>query len=925
MHVFSPRRNRMCALALFCLPALGWSHAMPTAIAEDQTWRLWPDGVVYYELIEQASHSDPAQSETRRPLDAAARQVLLEAMQHIRQRTAEAVVFVPSTDHPQRVRMSLMPDHPDQHLCGIASVGYHSHATLQLTDRSDCKTRAVALHELMHTLGFLHENQRFQAIMDHERRPWARGFYADTREQVDHDSITYNDGVQGERLDQQRQPHDILLVRLRHGSDATGRWFQELSTQDVASIRQYYRPEQTLAGQLARAARERPDLTFQRLSIEQGQCLQTGAIPGNQTVGQHRWRELFVARCDELSPGQRWAFDRHGALHSLPYPDHCVMRLAETAHDARAGSHAALVRCRPGEPAQQWQQRSGQLVSQAQPHLSLQFDPQRRNVLVWGQDERLRSQWQALAVTTPGARPVVAAQAAAFDPWQFTLNRQPHLGESVLRLRQGEYCLGSAAGATSTTIPLSMQRCDTRRSLQWQLIRGRLGNVAHPGWCLDSSGEPARPSAMPVLQPCREGRRPQRWTIQSITGSAQQVLSTSFNALLSEDLHLLATSPDRQLFFARPRAPGLRSGWQIEPFGQQPAPAPRATEPGPTPHSLPDAAGRMIPLLGGASARQTAKQCLQILAGRPPGFDPQERGVGIADCDPGKPLQRWSLLDNGQLRSPALPGLCLGRNRARLGQERHHSYLQRGFRLTGYAAMQPCQDQAPDQQWHWRTPRYGHLGGGEAGAQLTLRDSPDLSLIVDGKAQGPQLRIGQADVADLFQFYRWQPTRAPIAMPNALGGIRALEWASPGQRWGQDAPGYRGQGFNMAGARPFRPLRWHDSQQCLSVRAEGVWRVVLATCQPGASEQRWRIDGQYRLINERHAQQCLLRQGNQVLLGDCRDKQALRHWFHNDSHQLDSLDQAPLRLRRSAQGDVVLDPQGYSGFASRWYWQDSTR
>ena len=925
MRDLFPFGRAVCAVLSLGVHGLANGHAMPTRIAEDQTWRLWPDGVVAYELIDRPLPADGAAIQPQRPVDAAARAALEAAMRQIQQQTGGAIVFVPSTDHPRRVRISLMPDNPDVGFCGLASVGQVAiTGALQIADRAVCKTRAVALHELMHTLGFLHENQRFQAIMDRERRPWARSAYADTRDTVDHDSITYNDGLQGERLDILQAPADVLLVRLRHGLESTGRWFQELSRQDVAAILRYYPPDRMLARQLARAARERPGLAFTRLELASGQCLQTG--PARKEDG---WRELFVTRCDTVSAGQRWALDAQGALHSLPFPGQCVSKLPPPGRHADSGGLAILSDCRPGDPRQQWEVRDARLRNRAQPQLQLSYAPVERNVLVWDARDDLVVDWRRHAA--PAWRPagLPGAEASAADPWRKRLRARRHEADKVFRLQRGGQCLHDAGPDTHRPDPearrVALAPCGQDRHQLWLLDQGRLVSLAQPAYCLDEAGphttSGATQPAYAGLLRCRQGHPAQQWTLQGIDGTDELMITSRRNPLVADDYRLLEAGPDGLLRLGDASAPRARVAWHAIAL-QAPATRPAVIERsgGPAANGKVTASGQAIRLLGGDLPVRGAALCLSALPTAHAGFVAGERGIAALRCD-GSAGQQWTLHTDGRLTTPAAPGLCLGRNRARLGQETHGSYRRRAFRHTGLAALQPCRADAPTQQWQWRATRYHHQAerAGHSGAQLTLRQAPDLSLIVHGKARGPQIAIGQADIANHFQFFRWHPTHAPAGLAGAPGGARALEWDRDEASWTRDAPGYIGKGVFMTDWQGFEPLRWQHGQRCLGLRPDGAWRLSLSVCRGGAPEQGWRIDAQHRLVNQRHPGLCLLRAQGRPVLGDCTSADALPHWYLNDSRQLDSLDLAPLRLRPGRHGDIELVDTAFQGAGEGWY------
>ncbi|MBV8048742.1 MAG: hypothetical protein JO171_16455, partial [Paludibacterium sp.] len=102
MHDSSCARRVLSALPWLFAPGFVWGHAMPTHLAADQTWRLWPGGVVYYEFVAAPIDANGWVLQPQHPVDAATRQAIVEAMRHIEQKTERAVLFIASPDHPRR-------------------------------------------------------------------------------------------------------------------------------------------------------------------------------------------------------------------------------------------------------------------------------------------------------------------------------------------------------------------------------------------------------------------------------------------------------------------------------------------------------------------------------------------------------------------------------------------------------------------------------------------------------------------------------------------------------------------------------------------------------------------------------------------------------------------------------------------------------
>lgn len=945
-----PMRRRWPVLAALCAAPLAAGHALPQYIVEDQTWQLWPNGVVYYSLESHAAPADGHWWSERRPLDAAARQALDDAMRHMHERTGGALSFIEAPQRPDRLKISLMPWNPDRNLCGQASVGHRDGAILQIADLPGCKTRAVALHELMHTLGFLHENQRFQALMDVGRRERALAYYADKRDTLDHDSITYNDGVQGERLDRLPDATDVLVVRLRYGMAATGRWFQELSKDDVAALKRFYGPAHTIEGKLARARRETPHLEYRQLALAGGRCLAAGARLAQAVSGRGNGRELFAPPCDSDHASQRWAFTPDNRLVNLDYPGLCLgrrserERLGNAAASTEAG-FAILETCRPGDPGQGWLREGQALKNRARPELYLGYEPENRNVLAWPRRSGLVTDWSERDQPPARTRREAAAPAAGTtpDPWRLPLEHSTGNDRTLYQLRHRQRCLTAEPGDSrlfdKSEHYARLRTCNSGRSQQWMLRNQLLESLQYPGYCLGNTGlsqpaDDARP-AFAGLQHCNAARAVQRWTLQGVRGEADTLITARVNPQVPDSARVLTVNGD-YVVFGYPGAARGDYSWQV---GRQDAP--QLPPSGDTPQPAPPAGltGAQIVLLGGGRALAGEAHCLTALDGMPPGFATGEREVDVRRCGPDLPAQHWTLRQDGSLVNAAHPGLCLGRNRNKRGKLSLSAYPALGYKSTGVAALQPCATNEPSQRWQWRATRFFHQGDDKTrplGEQLVLRDTPQLSLVLNAREEGPRLAIDRPDPANVTQQFRWrQPalpaTGRPLPLAPPTAGALPLDWMPGAGSWQtRPDPRYAGQHRNRRPDGNYRALRWLAGGLCLTAlgpaAGDGTHPLGVAACRPGMAEQQWRFDDGYRLVNRHHPSRCVVRQGQAAVLRDCSAPQTPAHWFFNDSHQIESLDAAPLPLGIGADRRIAVD-DGRDGnvAAVQWIWVEGLR
>lgn len=947
-------RRHWPALAALCAAPLAAGHALPQYIVDDQAWQLWPNGVIYYSLESRTVPADGHGWSERRPVDAAARQALREAMRHLSERTDGALRFVEAPARHDRLQISLMPWHPDRNLCGQASVGHRDGAILQIADLPGCKTRAVALHELMHTLGFLHENQRFQALMDVGQRDRALAYYADKSDALDHDSITYNDGIQGERLDRLSDATDVLVVRLRYGMAATGRWFQELSKDDVAALKRFYGPAQTIAGKLARARRDAPHLDYRQLALDGNRCLAAGARLTRAVRGSGR--QLFAPPCDRDHASQRWAFTPAQRLVNLDYPGLCLGRLSERerlgsthprAHRFGEAGFAILDTCRPGDPNQGWLREGLALKNRAHPELYLGYEPGNFNVLAWPRRHGLVTDWTERNQPPTGDRPPLAAAPAASqqsDPWRLPLVYSTGSEHAIYQLRHRQRCLTAEPGDhrlfDQSEHHARLRPCTNRRDQLWMLRNQLLESLRYPGHCLGSTGltqpaDEARPT-FAGLKRCNRTQAGQRWMLQGVKGTAETLITARVNPLADDSSRVLTVSGDR-VYFGYLRRERDAYSWQVSRRDATGLPPPAATPQAPPPAGLDNA---QIVLLGGGRAMTGERHCLTALDRAPPGFATGEKEVDVRRCAAGRRAQHWTLRDDGWLVNAANPGLCLGRNRNKRGKISLSAYPALGYKSTGQAVLQACIVNEPSQRWQWRATRFFHQGDDKTrpqGEQLVLRDTPQLTLVLNTKDEGPRLAIDRPDPARLARQFRWRQPAVlaagrplPLAPPTA--GPLPLDWMPGAGSWQtQTDPRYAGQNRNRRPDGNYRALRWLAGSLCLTdlgpaTPGAGTHRLGVATCRPGVAEQQWRFDDRYRLVNQRDPSRCVVRQGLTAVLRDCRGQLPPAHWFFNDSHQIESLDVAPLPLGIGTDRQVAFaDGRGGNAIAVQWVWVEGPR
>jgi len=947
-----------CALlsALAVLgPALASAHALPEYVVQDPAWRLWPNGVVYYELESRPTRKEAPWQSERLPVDAATRRAVQEAMELLQKKTAGNVVFISSNDQPARLKISMMPWDPDQNLCGQASVGYQSGEILQIVDNPSCKTRGVALHELMHSLGFLHENQRYQALMDVERRPAAQEFYADKSDVLDHDSITYNDGLSGERLDRLGSATDTLIVRLRYGLESTGRWFQELSTADVQTLLRYYNSEHTIQGKLSREQRIHPQRQYVQIALQDGNCMQMGARKSVKAGDLIDGRELFAPRCDADLSGQRWAFDADGSVHHLDDPGSCLsVRAALQPHQIvrgrtdSSGGYAVLEACGTNLASQRWLRNGSQLINQAYPHLFLSFAPAQQNMLAWPSHPDLRTHW-SMRQETPTSRSQLVAQSrlsaadvpapGQTDPWSLKIIPWRDDRQHDMVLKNRGRCLSAEPGYQTLQDKdehfARMRPCDGSAAQRWTLQNGLLASIRFPGHCLANTGlyQPTddQQPGFAGLQRCNAARRTQQWTLKNIDGAHLTLITARVNPFVKDHFRVLEVRDDGLVQFGYPAGDKTRITWQVE-RSRAAAPLPAIRETGMRPEREDQAEGtqegEQIVLLGGNRAQST-RHCLAALGDAGGNFASGEKQLGVRRCDSSATAQRWTLQASGVMRNAAYPALCLGQNKNRIGMSALYSYPQRGLQSTGFAVLQHCETQAPSQRWQWRKTRFHHQNdakSGGTGDQLMLRDNPKLSLLFNANTQDPPLSIGKPDVANNFMHYRWSHRNGAsttLLAPRAHGAFR-LDWITPAgaEAWRRPGPGYIGKNVNMRFDRKWRALRWHSSRQCLTAPAHPGQALVIEDCRSSEASQQWRITDDFKLINLRHASLCVGQRNDKSVLLDCADASARAHWYLNDSNQLESLDYAPLALRRAHDlREVVFDEKDIStGPDHRWQW-----
>ncbi|TDR81426.1 ricin-type beta-trefoil lectin domain protein [Paludibacterium purpuratum] len=973
MQEFFCTRRVLFALSWLFAPSAAWGHAMPHHFVADRTWYLWENGVVYFEFESLASPATRDWNNARLPIvaDKVARQEILDAMNHIQTLTNKQVVFIDETQsktqHPDRLKISLMPWSVDKNICGKASQGRGQSAFLQIADTPHCKNRALAVHELMHVLGFSHENERINMLMDKARTQQAQQYYADNSIALDFDSITYSVVQTPERLDKQRDPMDVLRVRMRQGLMATGNKFQELSKLDQEAIKKYYAPDETIQRKLTRAGRP-----YQQWAMPGGRCLAAGPLNMKESgLKEENGRRLHAAHCNAEYATQRWALLDDGSVHNLAAPTLCLSGIVPT-------QDASLERCNSSDPKQRWRREGGQIVNQTNPQLQLSYHADSQRFFAWPVDQRFQAQWQPLS-HMPTERKLLEAQAIAAanvqdrsvqkpsaDPWSYPVRKIQDDAAHLYVFKNRQQCLTAEPGDAHLLVTSEhyarLRPCNAASTQQWLLRQGQIVSNHYRDYCLGNISLAKRADdEYPIyagLQRCDQRRRPQKWELLWVgqdhrSNDLEVYIASRINPIVRDDFRVLEAAHGFP-YFGYTRADRSSYTWLAA-----------RTPAGATPLPLPQQIGatgiaqverpieRQIVLQGGVfhydahRKEYSAPRCLSVLDETPWSFAAGEKRVDVRECASRDKAQRWTLNPDATLVNDAFPGFCLGRNRNKLGQASLYNAPGLGYKSTGYAALQPCRPEEPSQRWAWYSTRKCNVGknnqriceqkderANDGGDQLLLRDNPKLSLRFHARSNaGQSVSIGVANPSDQYESYRWryqQPAgttspRKPMA-PDDLGA-RPTDWmAVQAKRWALHNLQYVGDARNMAPTDQFRALRWRRSSidrisdLCLAAKITGQGRigVDLANCQASAREQRWRFESDLSLRNL-HYQQCLVSSGQSARLEDCGLPGSNKHWLFDGANQLANLDWAPNRLAVNNKQQVEIDDKHPVGHDT-WHW-----
>ncbi len=515
----SIRWNGGAVIGLACLAVWGtlsYGSAAPTNNRQEEAsgggrskravvWQsaaLWPGGVVHYQF---------APGTDQHTWD-----VMQNGMRQIEAVTA--VRFVESATATNRLLIRFVPAR--QGKCGVSFVGRSYPQPQPLT--LSCRLTAAAVHELMHALGFDHEERRGKTA--------SRAIGNADPESIMHAVI------EGSAL-------------LSQG-DIAG--INALYPRTAATPEQGHHPAYPVArddGSLLAAPRSGEAGVYRLKSVNVDQCVSVFGRSG-QPLTKPRLVEL--TRCSELEQGQRWRYLADGQIQSVSIPEVCLGRGVVAGLEGVACSSGQSLRWDARDHRISPRQGRGDTLLTIGTSLALGKDKGAGPLWYWEPEDAVpapravspdpvapRSPFGA-GVTQNPAGVILAGGAATPVPVPRTVSPDPVAprfpsGAGVTQNPAGVILAGAAATppvpVPTATLPrqlvsvadnlcltardsantlksLAMTSCKTSQASQgwrWE-ANGRIASAAFPGWCLgrvassESLGRSGRGTAS--LIPC---------------------------------------------------------------------------------------------------------------------------------------------------------------------------------------------------------------------------------------------------------------------------------------------------------------------------------------------------------------------------------------------------------------------------------------